>query len=97
MWCFASLHLALVLRQRCNGIHFVFVFLMIRRPPRSTLDRSSAASDVYKRQNATLADAAILVDLHEYNDTNKIVAKLNETLEILDLSLIHISEPTRPY
>ena len=24
---------------------------MIRRPPRSTLDRSSAASDVYKRQN----------------------------------------------
>lgn len=35
-------------------------------------------------QNATLADAAILVDLHEYNDTNKIVAKLNETLEILD-------------
>ena len=28
---------------------FIF-FLMIRRPPRSTLDRSSAASDVYKRQ-----------------------------------------------
>ena len=25
---------------------------MIRRPPRSTLDRSSAASDVYKRQLA---------------------------------------------
>src|SRR5678816_1567774 len=25
-------------------------FLIIRRPPRSTLDRSSAASDVYKRQ-----------------------------------------------
>src|SRR5678809_1695883 len=32
---------------------------MIRRPPRSTLDRSSAASDVYKRQvfwTARLAD-----------------------------------------
>ena len=30
---------------------FIFLFfLMIRRPPRSTLDRSSAASDVYKRQ-----------------------------------------------
>ena len=29
----------------------VFFFLMIRRPPRSTLDRSSAASDVYKRQD----------------------------------------------
>ena len=29
---------------------FCFFFLKIRRPPRSTLDRSSAASDVYKRQ-----------------------------------------------
>ena len=29
---------------------FFFFFLRIRRPPRSTLDRSSAASDVYKRQ-----------------------------------------------
>ena len=27
-----------------------FFFLMIRRPPRSTQGRSSAASDVYKRQ-----------------------------------------------
>ena len=38
----------------CHGRrlpHCLFVFfLMIRRPPRSTLDRSSAASDVYKRQ-----------------------------------------------
>ena len=29
---------------------YLVFFLMIRRPPRSTLDRSSAASDVYKRQ-----------------------------------------------
>src|SRR5450756_3107757 len=29
---------------------FLFFFLMIRRPPRSTQSRSSAASDVYKRQ-----------------------------------------------
>ena len=28
---------------------------MIRRPPRSTLDRSSAASDVYKRQPEWMA------------------------------------------
>src|SRR5678816_3332547 len=28
----------------------IVFFLMIRRPPKSTLDRSSAASDVYKRQ-----------------------------------------------
>src|SRR5678816_1646780 len=27
---------------------------MIRRPPRSTLDRSSAASDVYKRQDSPM-------------------------------------------
>src|SRR5450756_3206656 len=33
-----------------SGIVFVFFFLMIRRPPRSTQSRSSAASDVYKRQ-----------------------------------------------
>ena len=32
----------------CSALFFFF--LMIRRPPRSTLDRSSAASDVYKRQ-----------------------------------------------
>ena len=29
---------------------------MIRRPPRSTLDRSSAASDVYKRQEYTVPE-----------------------------------------
>ena len=29
---------------------------MIRRPPRSTLDRSSAASDVYKRQEYIILD-----------------------------------------
>src|SRR5678815_442726 len=39
---------------------FFFFFLMIRRPPRSTLDRSSAASDVYKRQSSAVpATAAI--------------------------------------
>src|SRR5678816_1241764 len=33
---------------------------MIRRPPRSTLDRSSAASDVYKRQVLTHCNAGAL-------------------------------------
>src|SRR5450756_2767563 len=33
---------------------FLFFFLLIRRPPRSTQSRSSAASDVYKRQVAEL-------------------------------------------
>ena len=72
-------------------------FLMIRRPPRSTLDRSSAASDVYKRQ-ALLSlgyDAGLRV--------SEILEARVEALEVQDdgsgllLSLIHISEPTRPY
>ena len=38
----------------------LFFFLMIRRPPRSTLDRASAASDVYKRQmRGTPADLSL--------------------------------------
>ena len=35
---------------------------MIRRPPRSTLDRSSAASDVYKRQTKNSEGAEDLVN-----------------------------------
>ena len=41
-------HRAIV--ARCTEREIRVFFLMIRRPPRSTLDRSSAASDVYKRQ-----------------------------------------------
>ena len=37
-------------------------FLMIRRPPRSTLSSSSAASDVYKRQGKIVV---ALIDDHE--------------------------------
>ena len=36
---------------------------MIRRPPRSTLDRSSAASDVYKRQILYLVYIAVTIFL----------------------------------
>eukprot|EP00657_Telonema_sp_P-1_P005861 TRINITY_DN23627_c0_g1_i1.p1 TRINITY_DN23627_c0_g1~~TRINITY_DN23627_c0_g1_i1.p1 ORF type:complete len:109 (-),score=39.63 TRINITY_DN23627_c0_g1_i1:271-597(-) len=42
----------------------VFVFLMIRRPPRSTQSRSSAASDVYKRQGNPRALNALDQYLH---------------------------------
>src|SRR5450756_3189614 len=55
-----------------------FFFLMIRRPPRSTQSRSSAASDVYKRQlpgvgrktanvvlgNAFRKNEGVVVDTH---------------------------------
>ena len=48
LWCrFLSLADDCVNRV---SAHLFFFFLMMRRPPRSTLDRSSAASDVYKRQ-----------------------------------------------
>src|SRR5665648_1252460 len=36
---------------------------MIRRPPRSTLSSSSAASDVYKRQLQSSIDGAVISDL----------------------------------
>src|SRR5665254_27549 len=58
---------------------------MTRRPPRSTRVRSSAASDVYKRQ----------VPSHKASvcqSYSSIHAKLQPGS---DLSLIHISEPTR--
>src|SRR5678816_1324264 len=37
---------------------------MIRRPPRSTLDRSSAASDVYKRQDQSLQLCNRFIGVH---------------------------------
>src|SRR5678815_2795878 len=52
---------------------------MIRRPPRSTLDRSSAASDVYKRQSITHTSCCCCW-----------LCRCSR-----GLSLIHISEPTR--
>src|SRR5678816_4211122 len=59
----------------------MFFFLMIRRPPRSTLDRSSAASDVYKRQ---------VYPCEICPDGGAVGQRLRQ-----NLSLIHISEPTR--
>mgnify|MGYP003380820199 CR=1 FL=1 len=86
---------------------------MIRRPPRSTLDRSSAASDVYKRQELTLTpvQGGTLMSLlitypnKELRDmilgtgmtTGMEASYVRLEREVLGLSLIHISEPTRPY
>ena len=70
---------------------------MIRRPPRSTLDRSSAASDVYKRQilygNLRIYDVYGVTILEREVFNQKQIEFNNKLL----LSLIHISEPTRPY
>eukprot|EP00657_Telonema_sp_P-1_P004154 TRINITY_DN195_c0_g1_i10.p1 TRINITY_DN195_c0_g1~~TRINITY_DN195_c0_g1_i10.p1 ORF type:complete len:109 (-),score=76.81 TRINITY_DN195_c0_g1_i10:37-363(-) len=45
---------------------FFFFFLMIRRPPRSTQSRSSAASDVYKRQGINAEYGGRLAQLGEH-------------------------------
>ena len=56
--------------QRYN----LFFFLMMRRPPRSTLDRSSAASDVYKRQHHGDAQAIFHVVIeHRAEDDVRVV------------------------
>ena len=58
---------------------------MIRRPPRSTLDRSSAASDVYKRQeNSRRISAAIVayIRAHPSQAAGHALAKLREFLAI---------------
>ena len=50
---------------------------MIRRPPRSTLDRSSAASDVYKRQSIQYAISdRQFVTLKVYDVLGKEIATL---------------------
>src|SRR5450756_3146312 len=91
---------------------------MIRRPPRSTQSRSSAASDVYKRQvhglgyveaavtdidaDANLFFHRVLVVSHavscflSQSRPAKHLGQLHVVcLVLLQLSLIHISEPTR--
>eukprot|EP00658_Telonema_sp_P-2_P021807 TRINITY_DN18692_c0_g1_i6.p1 TRINITY_DN18692_c0_g1~~TRINITY_DN18692_c0_g1_i6.p1 ORF type:complete len:108 (-),score=35.73 TRINITY_DN18692_c0_g1_i6:82-405(-) len=80
---------------------------MIRRPPRSTLSSSSAASDVYKRQ---VEDRGSRVPLHEREEQHEHEEQVSEesvsqtrvsdhsedvVKVVLNLSLIHISEPTR--
>src|SRR5665254_22747 len=61
---------------------------MIRRPPRSTRVRSSAASDVYKRQEQRHVVAARREKIGQFR------AKPARG-KVRELSLIHISEPTR--
>ena len=70
---------------------------MIRRPPRSTLDRSSAASDVYKRQAMEWIElTGKTIDEARDLALEKLGVHESEA-EVEVLSLIHISEPTRPY
>src|SRR5450756_1840688 len=43
---------------------------MIRRPPRSTQSRSSAASDVYKRQKGQIATDGSTVELFDFRSSS---------------------------
>src|SRR5428012_19639 len=70
----------LLLEKKKKNLNSCFFFLMIRRPPRSTQSRSSAASDVYKRQHVDGLPGG------EGSFT---------ACSFWYLSLIHISEPTR--
>ena len=59
----------------------LFFFLMIRLPPRSTQGRSSAASDVYKRQAAGWGGVSPLI----INDTTAIgINEVNKMLSYIE-------------
>ena len=80
----------------CVVVVFLFFFFsMIRRPPRSTQSRSSAASDVYKRQTMINAGLPLIqcLELLASQEQNKTFAGIIRAIK--ELSLIHISEPTR--
>src|SRR5680860_1751801 len=78
---------------------------MIRRPPRSTQSRSSAASDVYKRQERSRHAVHSCTDQGPWGRSEGWVERFHKRLAhpcsggdgpaVAPLSLIHISEPTR--
>src|SRR5450756_2669542 len=79
---------------------------MIRRPPRSTQSRSSAASDVYKRQphGPERACSETVRGHHADHDRHREPRHgarhphrrtAGDWWHVDNLSLIHISEPTR--
>ena len=81
---------------RLHAVLLFFFFLMIRRPPRSTLDRSSAASDVYKRQRLVAVPVLVRRGVAD-NAGQECEVEQKGLYGGVYLSLIHISEPTRPY
>ena len=91
-----SAHALYALAVRTLYVHRFF-FVMIRRPPRSTQSRSSAASDVYKRQRLVPADFNLVGAYAAQVVAEAILNAVRSARTFGDLSLIHISEPTRPY
>eukprot|EP00825_Cyclidium_porcatum_P036777 TRINITY_DN3951_c0_g1_i4.p3 TRINITY_DN3951_c0_g1~~TRINITY_DN3951_c0_g1_i4.p3 ORF type:complete len:106 (+),score=30.60 TRINITY_DN3951_c0_g1_i4:106-423(+) len=66
----------------CSQYVFFFFFLMIRRPPRSTHCISSAASDVYKRQNKSCKN----LELHELNPIYSNIQQQSKTKQYSNAS-----------
>ena len=64
---------------------FLFFFLKIRQPPRSTLDLSSAASDVYKRQDLRTPMAHV----DEHTDCCGFIGVVRGAQKRLDTGLGH--------
>ena len=75
---------------------------MIRRPPRSTLDRSSAASDVYKRQilyralNAVYKTAKRELSYYSIGGSNKNSNDYEDDVETEEIFIIAEKEMTEP-
>src|SRR5680860_215602 len=67
---------------------------MIRRPPRSTQSRSSAASDVYKRQAdlGLAAEAGLAVDLHPAGAADRRPAGAADR-ERAVVAVLHLQDP----
>ena len=63
---------------------------MIRRPPRSTLDRSSAASDVYKRQLLNDILAAHFLDADTQHIANAVKMFIAIRAYIATVSYTHL-------
>ena len=62
----------------CLYFIIFFFFLMIRRPPRSTQSRSSAASDVYKRQFPNSAKEELVMAKKEMESLGRRMKQLRE-------------------
>ena len=72
---------------------FFFFFLMIRRPPRSTQSRSSAASDVYKRQGILFIDE--IGELHP-TQMNKLLKVLEDRKVMLESAYYNENDKNIP-